>query len=136
MVRSSPLCLFAPSSSKLHPAPRTPHPPPRILLVHLAPATMRVSLTAVTALPPITDGAIVSLANQFVGARVVRSMHWHYGDQDGGPGNAGTIIGRDNDNVRDEPLFLSRPSLLFPLRLTAVDAGAVGPGPRQRLRDR
>eukprot|EP00048_Salpingoeca_helianthica_P015860 m.229013 g.229013 ORF g.229013 m.229013 type:complete len:2646 (-) comp17649_c0_seq1:185-8122(-) len=37
-------------------------------------------------------------SNFFVGARVIRSDHWHYDMQDGGPGNVGIIIARDSEN--------------------------------------
>ena len=48
---------------------------------------------------PSDEPSFVTLANHFVGARVIRSSFWHYGDQDGGPGNSGVITGMDNDNV-------------------------------------
>ncbi len=49
---------------------------------------------------PATTGAtgLVRREGLEVGARVVRSEFWHYGDQDGGPGNEGVITGADHDN--------------------------------------
>lgn len=40
------------------------------------------------------------MSSPLVGARVVRGPEWKWGDQDGGEGNAGTIIPTSDSNLK------------------------------------
>ncbi len=54
------------------------------------------------------------MGNFRIGDRVVRSPHWHYGNQDGGAGRMGTISGREHGEVGDSLIFCFKRGLSFP----------------------